>query len=113
MFIKILIMRKIFENRILQGVLTGVLTALSLTMLWLMIDVRDFVKYKQPQRDEKQDIRTDELKKYYNQICQLIARLNSNKLEKMNKRIDNYKDDIRRIEEKIDKLLLTKYMAEK
>ncbi len=105
-------MKKLFENRILQGVLTGVLTALSLTMLWLMIDVRDFVKFKQPQRDEKQDIRIDELNKYFNQRCQLVDSLNSNKFQNMNKRIDNYKDDIKRIEEKIDKILLNKYTAE-
>lgn len=106
-------MKKLFENRILQGVLTGVLTALSLTMLWLMIDVRDFVKYKQPQRDEKQDIRIDELNKYFNQRCQLVDSLNSNKFQNVNKRIDSYKDDIRRIEEKIDKILLIKSTADK
>jgi len=106
-------MKTLFENKIVQGVLTAVITAISLTILWLMVDVRDFIKFRQPQRDEQQDIRIKELNNYFNQRCQMMDSLNSNKFQNVNKRIDNYFDYIHRIEEKIDKLLTNKYTVEK
>jgi replicative superfamily II helicase len=99
-------MRKMFENKIVQGVLTAILTAISLATLWFIIDMRDFIKYKQPQRDEQQDNRIEQTRNYIDTRCMLLDSTYNNRIYYIHKRIDAQKEDLFRIENKIDKILL-------
>ena len=88
-------MKKNFNN-----IMTGVAVVLITGVLYLLLDMRDFMKYKQPEKDRMQDTTIVNMKKtndrdrsYYNE-----------NFRSLNKRCDKNDDNYIKIIEKINKI---------
>lgn len=84
-------MKKIFTNPIFDSIFKAVVGAIALAILYFQIDMRDFVKFRQPERDNYQDVSIQNAVTRVN-ICDSMS-TERNKV--VNKRIDDFKDEIR------------------
>lgn len=91
-------MKKLLANPFFDMVVKALITLLMGWLIYLMVDVRDFIKYKQPRTDEEQNTSITYLS---NRIDECNATQNE-KNENVNGRIDQQADKISRMERKLD-----------
>lgn len=78
---------KTYYEKILQSLITVGVAA----SVYFVVDIRDFIKYKQPYRDEMQD---SNIKHIYMDICNRVNfndSINREKIKNIHMRIDNFK----------------------
>jgi uncharacterized membrane protein YhiD involved in acid resistance len=80
---------------------TGVAVAMCVAIIWLVVDMRDFVKYKQPATDQRQDVDIKTISKNVYQIDSMQCEKNKS----TQSRINSMQDIARRLEFKMDILL--------
>jgi uncharacterized membrane protein YhiD involved in acid resistance len=80
---------------------TGVAVAMSVAVIWLMIDIRDFVKFRQPEKDARQDAGIMQVKRF----VEVNDSMQCEKNKATQSRVDNMQDIARRLEFKIDVML--------
>jgi hypothetical protein len=88
---------------------TGVAVAMCVAIIWLVVDMRDFVKYRQPEKDAKQDAGIMQVKR----TVEVNDSLQCDKNKVTQQRVDNMQDIARRLEFKIDVLLESNNDAKK
>jgi hypothetical protein len=76
----------------------GVMIALTVGMLYFFVDLRDFIKYKQPERDSRQDQAISN----NNTKIQISDSMTCYKISNVNKRQDDTKSDINQIKADIE-----------
>jgi len=85
-------MKKILSNPYFDKVVTSLIALGVGLAIYFIIDVRDFVKFKQPYRDEVQDKRLMEVQNSLITHMQFLDSLNCDKIRYIHMRIDNFKD---------------------
>ncbi len=98
-------MKKLLNSSIFDHLIKGLLLAGVLASVYFVVDLRDFVKFTQPQRDELQDKQLQIL----NQKLEMIDSLQCEKNRAVNMRIDNMKEDLNEIKQDIKRLLFKDY----
>jgi hypothetical protein len=77
-----------------------VLGALLIGLIYLQIDIRDFIKYEQPERDSKQDAFIMNVKEY----CQNEVEAQRERNTNMNSRIDKSTDESKKFREDLTEI---------
>ena len=85
----------------ITGVAASVSGALLIAAIWLLVDMRDFVKYKQPNKDAEQDRGIVTLQHNFT----LSDSMNCAKNKATQSRVDNMQDVVRTINMKLDVLI--------
>lgn len=102
-------MKKLFNNPYFDHAIKALITIAVGLSLYFIIDVRDFVKYKQPYKDKEQDDKIINTSQMLNDKINYVDSINSLKNRNVNQRIDNLKDEIRtdiyEIKRKLDYLI--------
>lgn len=98
-------MKKIFDNPYLDHAIKIMITLATGSILYLMIDIRDFVKYRQPIRDDRQDLKLENVQNSLLHRIEFMDSIYSLKYRNINIRIDNLRDVIYGIDRKIDILI--------
>lgn len=101
-------MKKILQNVYFDYCLKAVLGGLLIWFIALQIEIRDFVKYVQPQKDYMQDMTLITLSDHQRGITEQADEQNSN----TNKRIDQNADKINVSDKKLDLILFKLDMIE-
>lgn len=86
---------------ILTSISASVLAGLLIATIWLIVDMRDFVKFKQPEKDSKQDAAIQSTANRINSLDSMQCEKN----KATQSRVDNMQDIARRLEFKLDILL--------
>ena len=90
--------QKIIDN-ILHYVIVGLLSFIA----YFVVDTRDFVKYRQPQRDLLQDIKIQRA----DSIAKQVRIETSEKNRATQKRLDKIQDKFSHIDDKLNKIIET------
>ena len=91
-------MKKLITNEWFNIVAKAIITILCGWLIYLMVDVRDFIKYKQPATDLQQNTSITFVSDRLNECNAQQNEKNTN----VNQRIDQQSDKVNNIERKID-----------
>lgn len=94
-------MKKFFENKYIDHALKLLISLILGWFIYIMVDIRDFMKYKQPIIDEKQSENIKAMDNRCNIMYETIEYKNAN----VNQRIDKHADKFNQVDRKLDLIL--------
>ena len=94
-------MKKFFENKYIDHGLKLLISLILGWFIYIMVDIRDFMKYKQPIVDEKQNENINAMKDNCDAMYETIEYKNAN----VNQRIDQHSDKFNNVDRKLDLIL--------
>ena len=98
-------MLKFFENKWIDHAVKGIFTILLGWIVWLMVDIRDTNKYKQPYIDSEQNRTMQGLSEKLAEQCTLQAEKNAvvhKRIDKTDEKIQIQDDRMAKMDRKLD-----------
>ena len=95
-------MERFIKSPVLIGIVTSVIATLLISTFISVVEIRDYMKYRQPQRDAQQDTNIVRLNDAINGQLSLIKEKNRH----TNTRINGVTDGWHSIENKVDSILV-------